>query len=282
MKDNARLACWKRLVEEELEEILNRGASPLLPAMRHSVLSGGKRYRPLLVLASGEAFGVSSGEILPFAVSVELIHNYSLIHDDLPSMDDDDFRRGLPTCHRAFGEDLALLAGDALLTLAFEVLTEGGLSPDLEPRRVRLIREFARAAGYEGMIGGQVLDVSLSPWEATEESMWDLIRGKTGALIRLSVRTGGLLADAPPEQMAAIEIFGDRLGLAFQVRDDIQDAAQDTGEDEPARPNVVSRFGEKKARAFLEKFIREGMSALEKLPGPTDSLRILGSFLREK
>ncbi len=281
MKDNVKLACWKRLVEDELEMILNRGSSPLLPAMRHSVLSGGKRYRPLLALASGEAFGVPSAEILPFAVSVELIHNYSLIHDDLPSMDDDDFRRGLPSCHRAFGEALALLAGDALLTLAFETLTEGVLSPNREPRRVHLIRAFSRAAGYDGMIGGQVLDISLSPREAAEESMWDLIRRKTGALISLSVRTGGLLAEAPSEQMTAIEIFGDRLGLAFQVRDDIQDARQDAGEDESARPNIVSRFGEKKARGFLERFIREGMSALEELPGPTESLRTLGSFLRE-
>jgi len=275
-----KIAGWKRLVEEELEKIL-QGDSPLLRAMRYSVLSGGKRYRPLLAFASGEAFGVSPAEVLPFAASVELIHNYSLIHDDLPAMDNDDFRRGIPSCHRAFGQDMALLAGDALLTLAFETLTGGSLSPGCERRRIALIGAFARAAGLDGMIGGQVLDISLSPEEVTEENSWDLIRRKTGALIRLSARVGALLTETSPEQMAAIERFGDRLGLAFQVRDDIQDAGQDAGEMRPARPNIASRFGGEKARGYLDCFIQEGMSALEELPGPTEALRHLGMLLKE-
>lgn len=278
---NDKLTGWKQLVENGLERELNRGTSPLESAMRYAALSGGKRYRPLLAFASGEAFGVPPADILPFAVSVELIHNYSLIHDDLPSMDDDDFRRGIPSCHREFGEDMALLAGDALLTLAFEILAGGSLSPSREQRRVPLIQAFARASGLDGMIGGQVLDITLTPEKTTEERFWDLIRRKTGALISLSTQVGAILAAAPPEQMAAVETFGDRLGLAFQIRDDIQDAGQDSKRTISARPNIASRFGEEKARRLLDRFIREGMSSLEKLPGPTEALRHLGMLLME-
>ncbi|MEE9390714.1 MAG: polyprenyl synthetase family protein, partial [Candidatus Aminicenantaceae bacterium] len=164
-----RLYQKKEAVDRELERILPREDTLLFQAMRHAVLSGGKRFRPILVLSSGECFDVSQATLLPFACALELIHNYSLIHDDLPSMDNDDFRRGKPSCHKAYGEAIALLAGDGLLTLAFEVLALAPLEEELLERKNQVIMDIGKLAGIDGMIGGQFMDIILSPEEITEE-----------------------------------------------------------------------------------------------------------------
>jgi len=178
----ASLAGKKAAIDRELERLL-AGDNRLAEAMRYAVLSGGKRYRALLLLASGEGFGGARETLLPFACGIELIHNYSLVHDDLPCMDDDDVRRGRPSSHRKFGEGLALLAGDALQALAFEVMAGAPAGPAGFPRKERAIVAIGRAAGYRGMIGGQWLDISFSPETATEDSLYELFLKKTGALI---------------------------------------------------------------------------------------------------
>jgi geranylgeranyl diphosphate synthase type II len=196
MSIELRLAQKKEAIERELESILSRDDSLLFKAMRYSVLGGGKRFRPLLLLASGEEFGVRSEDALPFACAVELIHNYSLIHDDLPSMDNDDFRRGKPSCHKAYGENVALLAGDALLTLAFEIMASAQIEMSPNTKKEQAIAELGRYAGTDGMIGGQLLDITLTPEAVSQNLFHELIQKKTGALITVSVRIGAILGGA--------------------------------------------------------------------------------------
>ncbi len=192
-------------------------------AMRYSLLAGGKRLRPILTLTTGEAFGAPTAELMPAACAIEMIHTYSLIHDDLPAMDNDDLRRGRPTCHKAFGEALAILAGDGLLTQAFRVLAADGVGRDAA-RQVRLIREIADAAGtVEALIGGQVADIESEGQTVTQATLDYIHRSKTGAMLRVSVVAGGILAGANDEQLAQLARFGERIGLAFQIADDILD-----------------------------------------------------------
>jgi len=200
--------------------------------MRYAVLDGGKRLRPILVLAAAEACSGPHGPLqnpsaLSAAVAVELVHCYSLVHDDLPTMDDDDLRRGRPACHKVFGDAVAILAGDALLTLAFEVLSEEVEDSDLAGR---LVSELARAAGHAGMVGGQVVDILSEGSKPSAELLDYIHRNKTGALIRASVRMGALCARAPKEQFDALSAYGERVGLAFQIADDILDISSSPGE----------------------------------------------------
>lgn len=192
-------------------------------AMRYSLLAGGKRLRPALVLASGEAFGAAADDLMPAACAIEMIHTYSLIHDDLPAMDNDDLRRGRPTCHKAFGEAVAILAGDALLTQAFRVLSADG--PRRDPaKQVRVIREIATAAGsVEGMIGGQMADIENEGKPVDAETLEHIHRSKTGALFTAAAVIGGIIAGATEDQLAKLRAYGERIGLAFQIADDILD-----------------------------------------------------------
>ena len=193
-------------------------------AVRYSVFAGGKRLRPILVLAAAEAAGGQVEDALPAAIAIELIHTYSLIHDDLPAMDDDDFRRGRPTCHKVYGEAMAILAGDALLTQAFIALSrESSALGMAAPARLRVINEIAQAAGSKGMVGGQVVDILQEDREVDLPTLLYLHTHKTGALIRACLRVGGIVASAGPEQMEALTRYGDRIGLAFQIVDDILD-----------------------------------------------------------
>ena len=194
-------------------------------AMRYSLFAGGKRVRPLLAIASAQAVrGVAAG-IESAACSLELIHTYSLIHDDLPALDNDDLRRGRPTCHKVFGDAIAILAGDALLTLAFEVLSK--LEGVEAGRRIRLVEELATAAGtVGGMIGGQVNDLEGEGKDPTPELLESIHRAKTGALLRASVRMGAIYAGAGEEQLDALTNYGEHIGLAFQIVDDVLDVEQ--------------------------------------------------------
>lgn len=193
-------------------------------AVRYSVFAGGKRLRPILVLAAAEAAAGQIEDALPVAVAIELIHTYSLIHDDLPAMDDDDFRRGRPTCHKVYGEAMAILAGDALLTQAFILLSGESPAPGLAAlARLSVINEIAQAAGSKGMVGGQVVDILQEDRDVDLATLLYLHTHKTGALIRACLRVGGIVASAGPEQMEALTRYGDRIGLAFQIVDDILD-----------------------------------------------------------
>ncbi|MFC7440967.1 polyprenyl synthetase family protein [Laceyella putida] len=203
--------------------------STLKEAMRYSLLAGGKRLRPVLVLATVEALGGDSHKALPFACAIEMIHTYSLIHDDLPAMDDDDVRRGKPTNHRVYGEAQAILAGDALLTEAFGLMAQGaketGLSPDVA---LTLIAEGSRAAGAKGMVGGQVDDLLSENQQITLAELESIHQRKTGDLIAFSVRAGALVGGADEACLASLTHYAYRLGLAFQIQDDILDVVGDS------------------------------------------------------
>ena len=216
----------RTLVDEALERVLP--AEDVLPAtvhraMRYSVLAGGKRLRPILVIAGAEAVGGAAREVLPAACALELIHTYSLIHDDLPAMDDDDYRRGRLTSHKVFGEAVAILAGDALLTLAFKLVAENAALVR-DPRVLRdVVAELADAAGTFGMVGGQVVDIESEGKTITPATLEYIHLHKTAALIRAALRVGALLAGGAPPAVEAIGDAGRDLGLAFQIVDDILD-----------------------------------------------------------
>jgi geranylgeranyl diphosphate synthase type II len=197
---------------------------PLREAIRYSLLSPGKRLRPRLVLMAAEACGAAVTAALPAACAVEMIHAYSLVHDDLPAMDDDALRRGRPTCHRAFGEALAILAGDALLTLAFEVM-----ATEIEPpaTAARCCAELARAAGATALVGGQADDLEGTAGLCDLPQLERIHRRKTGAMFRVALRLGAIVADASPTELEALDQYGTHLGLAFQITDDLLDVAGD-------------------------------------------------------
>ena len=199
----------------------NDSPEQLHRAMRYSLLAGGKRLRPSLTLAAGEALGADTDDLMPAACAIEMIHTYSLIHDDLPAMDNDDLRRGRPTCHKAFGEAVAILAGDALLTQAFRVLSADAPNRDAE-RQVRVIREIATAAGsVDALIGGQIADIESEGKNVNASTLEYIHRSKTGAMITASVVVGGIIAGASEEQIDKLRGYGERIGLAFQIADDI-------------------------------------------------------------
>jgi geranylgeranyl diphosphate synthase type II len=222
------IAYQQKRVEAALDHWVPRDAQDpetIHKAMRYSLFAGGKRVRPLLAIAAAEAVSDETGGVEHAACSLELIHTYSLIHDDLPALDNDDLRRGRPTCHKVFGDAMAILAGDALLTLAFEVLAKlRGVDAD---KRVRLIAELATASGtVGGMIGGQVNDIQGEGSVATAELLESIHRAKTGALLRASVRMGAIYAGAGDAKLASLTEFGEHVGLAFQIVDDVLDVEQ--------------------------------------------------------
>jgi len=212
-------------VDEWLDRLLPREAEPpaeIHRAMRYSTFAGGKRLRPILAIATGEIFDADERALLPAACALEMIHTYSLIHDDLPAMDDDGLRRGRPTCHVVFGEAMAILAGDALLTQSFRTLAEpAGLGPE---RQLQVIAEVAQAAGtVRALIGGQVLDLQSEGKPIDGGRLDEIHRAKTGALIRCAVRVGALVGGAGERELAHLTEYGEKAGLAFQIADDVLD-----------------------------------------------------------
>lgn len=215
------------LIDETLRKWVPPESAPPLSihkAMRYSLFAGGKRIRPILCIAAAEAVSDAPAGIESAACTLELIHTYSLIHDDLPALDNDDLRRGVPTCHKVFGDAMAILAGDALLTLAFQVLGQMACPPE---RKTRLIEELAVSAGtVGGMIGGQVNDIEGERKHPTAALLDEIHRAKTGALLRASLRMGGIYAGADDQQLAALSSYGEHIGLAFQIIDDVLDVVQ--------------------------------------------------------
>ncbi|MBI4413061.1 MAG: polyprenyl synthetase family protein [candidate division NC10 bacterium] len=282
------------LVEEALRRFLppqTKEPAVIHRAMHYSVFGGGKRLRPVLVLAAAEAVGGKVEPLLPVAAALEFIHTYSLIHDDLPAMDDDDFRRGRPTSHRVFGEAVAILAGDALLTEAFRLLTAPDCVNRHDPKRLlTVIQEIAAAAGSRGMVGGQALDI-VSEGQAVDAAHIESVhRRKTGALIRASLRAGALLAGASPGQLEAITAYGEAVGLAFQIADDIlnvEGEAATTGKavgSDAAKGKAtypaVHGLAEAKARAAA--LVAEALRALTPLDARADPLRGIARFIVER
>lgn len=209
-------------------ELWNEIPQRLKESIAYSLLAGGKRLRPVLVLATAEALGTEAKRALPFACALEMIHTYSLIHDDLPAMDDDDYRRGRLTNHKVYGEAMAILAGDALLTKAFGLMAEGALSVGMPASTaLRMIAEAARRVGAEGMVGGQADDILHENQPVTLETLQSIHRRKTGDLITFSVRLGGMVAGADEAQLEKLTRFAEGLGLAFQIQDDILDVIGD-------------------------------------------------------
>jgi len=226
------LAEYMAAQQKAVEAALDRWVPPkdenpatIHSAMRYSLFAGGKRIRPLLAIAAGQAVSDAPVGIESCACALEMIHTYSLIHDDLPALDNDDFRRGRPTCHKVYGDAMAILAGDALLTLAFEVLAKMEYAD--ASKRIELVRELATASGtVGGMIGGQVNDIEGEGKHPTAHLLESIHRAKTGALLRASVRMGAIYAGAAADQIAALTSFGEHIGLAFQIVDDILDVEQ--------------------------------------------------------
>ncbi|MHB1529869.1 MAG: polyprenyl synthetase family protein [Acidiferrobacteraceae bacterium] len=244
---DADLARYRARVEHVLTARLDRLKAPrdLRDAMRYAVLGSGKRLRASLVYATGETLQAPESDLDAAAAAVELIHAYSLVHDDLPCMDDDDERRGKPSCHKAFGEAVALLAGDALQTAAFETLADG-----TSARRLPMIGLLARAAGADGMVGGQATDLRAATDANTVAALEDMHSRKTGALIQASVLLGGLAADSDPGVLAALSEYGRCVGLAFQIMDDVLDIATDVPKSGgPARATYPGLLGVDAARA---------------------------------
>lgn len=266
------------LVEGYLSRCLD--AVPTQPrlkeAMNYSLLAGGKRLRPVLCLSTASLFGLKAESVLPFAAALEMIHTYSLIHDDLPAMDDDDLRRGRPSCHKAFDEATAILAGDALLTDAFGFMAETGKS--LPPDRVlRALAAVASAAGAAGMVGGQVLDMECTGrTDVPLPTLRTLHALKTGAMFRVACTSGGLLAGAPEEGIEALHAYGEALGVTFQIVDDILDETADTATlGKPAGSDAAmgkttypSLLGLEQSRELAREYAEKAAACLAACPGP--------------
>jgi farnesyl diphosphate synthase len=266
----------------------------LMAAMRHSVLGGGKRLRPFLVVESAALFGVTGEGPLLAGCALECLHCYSLVHDDLPSMDNDDLRRGKPTVHKAFDEATAILVGDALLTLAFDILARDEVSADAGVR-VELVRELARGAGIGGMVGGQLLDLAAEgrfdkKRALTEQEIITLQAMKTGALLRFACRAGGILGKADASSRAAIDRYGAIVGQAFQIADDLLDVESDTatlgkaaGKDAAAgKGTLVTALGIEGARAKLDTLVAEAEAVLKPFGQKADILRATARFIAQR
>jgi geranylgeranyl diphosphate synthase type II len=278
----------QKLVEKALNGFLPRAATKpatIHKAMRYSVFAGGKRLRPILALAAAEACGGQPEAALPAACAVECIHTYSLIHDDLPCMDDDDLRRGRPTSHKVFGEGIAVLAGDALLTIAFEILAQA--QPTTRYKVPALITELATGAGSRWLIAGQVMDLEGEGKKITGEQLRFIHRAKTAALLTTSIRLGAMSANASPQKLEALAEFGQSLGLAFQVIDDILDVTQTTeklgktaGKDVQAtKATFPALFGLEQSRAEAHKLTDTAHAALSSFGDKGVHLREIAGYL---
>ena len=287
---NKEFEAWMRSELDSIELALDALVPADTPAglgeaMRYAVLDGGKRLRPLLVMAAAEAVDGSSEAALRAGVAVELIHAYSLVHDDMPCMDNDELRRGKPTVHIQFGQAQAMLAGDAMQALAFEVLTpDAGMAPALQAGLVGLL---ARASGHSGMAGGQAIDLASVGKPLTEEQLRDMHRRKTGALLQCSVLMGAACGDTDPAVWDALSDYGSALGLAFQVMDDILDVTQASevlgktaGKDVDAnKPTYVSVLGLDAARDYACALRQQALDALRRSGLPTERLAALADMV---
>lgn len=278
-------------VDSALDLYLPRAEDPtqLRAAMRYSLFNGGKRVRPILAYAAALAVkpGINLNLIDPIAAALECLHSYSLVHDDLPAMDDDDLRRGKPTCHIAFTEATAILAGDGLQTLAFDLLTTTDLPAATQ---IKLIRQLAKGSGVDGMVLGQAIDLAAVDHQLDLAQLETMHRHKTGALIRASVAMGAVSAGADDNQLAALDDYAAAIGLAFQVQDDILDVTSDTatlGKQQGAdiarnKPTYVSLLGLDAAKTKADELHRQALGALGVFEESAEPLRQLASYIVQR
>ena len=282
----------RQMADAALDRLLPNGAqhpTSIHQAMRHSVFAGGKRLRPILCMEAGRMIaGVMPPGIEQVGAALEMLHTYSLIHDDLPALDNDDLRRGRPTCHKAFGEAIAILAGDGLQTQAYEVLAQAGCTPEA---RVAIIREIAHATGtVEGMIGGQVVDLEAEHTKPDLATLQYIHRSKTAALITASVVSGGMYAGASAEQVAKLRNFGQGIGLAFQIVDDVLDVTQTSeqlgktaGKDTVAeKATYPALFGVEESLRKADALVGEACGQLDSFGSRAETLKSLAHFLVER
>ncbi|WP_304154131.1 polyprenyl synthetase family protein [Megamonas hypermegale] len=276
------------LINRELDSIYAENTAlnaTLAKSMNYSLMAGGKRLRPILVMAAADAVGADGEKFLHLATSIEMIHTYSLIHDDLPAMDNDDYRRGKLTNHKVFGDGIAVLAGDALLTLAFEVIAD---SPNVDTeKKLKVIKEMSHAAGAEGMVGGQVIDLESEGKKIDMDTLRKMHSAKTGALFCAAIRSGAILGGATDKQLADLTQYARQFGLAFQITDDILDVTGDeasigkpVGSDEKNHKSTYVTLGSlESARKLAQTAVDEAKKALADFGKEADFLRELVDYL---
>jgi geranylgeranyl diphosphate synthase, type II len=286
------LAKQKKLVDEALDQLVPGAHKPparLNQAIRHSLIDGGKRLRPILVLAAAEAVGGKADHLMPFACALECVHTYSLIHDDLPAMDDDDLRRGRPTCHKQFDEATAILAGDALLTMAFELAARPIEGVDASDS-LAMVVQLAKDAGVHGMVGGQMMDMEAEDRVVELAELQYIHIHKTGALIRSSCMAGACLGGGSKAEIKKIKHYGEAIGLAFQIADDILDVVGDsellgktTGQDQQHdKATYPALMGLGQARDEAAILVEKAISCLDGFPSAADPLRQLASYITDR
>ena len=287
---------------QEKEDIVNKALDTLLPkedefpqrlhkAMRYSIFAGGKRIRPILVIAAAEVFGKTAANVINIACAIELIHTYSLIHDDLPAIDNDDLRRGLPTNHKVFGEAIALLAGDALLTKAFQIMSQpSAVSGQQSALILKSIHEITKAAGSTGMVGGQVVDIESEGKEVAFPVLEYIHIHKTGELILASVKAGAILAGAENKELETITRYGEAIGLAFQIADDIidvegnkEDVGKNIGGDaKKGKVTYPSILGVDESRKRARELVDMAITALKDFDRKAEPLREIARYIVER
>jgi len=259
--------------------------------MRYSLFAGGKRIRPILAMAAAEVVGGDETAVLPLAAALECIHTYSLIHDDLPAMDDDDLRRGKPTAHKVFGEAVAILAGDALLTMAFGILSSAETARLYRhDRLLAVIRELAFAAGSTRLVGGQALDIISEDLSVQIETVDAIVRGKTAALIRAALTSGALLADGTREEIEILGRFGEDLGIVFQIKDDLLDLEGDPAilgkavkkDQQRGKATYPRLIGKQKSREMMRSLVDSALDTLRPLGDRAHVLTQMGKFMGER
>lgn len=281
-----------KLVDKELKKYIpndDNYQKKIYEAMSYSLFAGGKRLRPIIMLFVAEMFGADDNVCLPFAAAMEMIHTYSLIHDDLPAMDNDDFRRGIPTNHIKFGEATAILAGDALLNRAFETVSNFNICTD-SGRVLRAINVMAQSSGCDGMIGGQIVDIECEGKNITLDELKYIHARKTGAIIRSSAVIGAILAGANEDQIKAADSFAENLGIAFQIRDDILDVIGDeknlgkpVGSDAENNKNTyVKLLGIDKSEMLVKEYSEKALSALKIFGSSAKNLILLTQYLIDR
>ena len=283
----------RKIIEEALQNLIegiDEASGTLKRAMKYSLFSGGKRIRPIFAFAAAEAVGGTAKDALPAAIALELIHTYSLVHDDLPAMDDDDLRRGLPTSHKVFGEAQAVLTGDALLTKAFSVLTDSA-NNNTNPKKLLMVaHEIAQASGEQGMLGGQIADIESERKEIDLPSLEFIHIRKTGALILASIRAGAILVGTDDEKLEKLSKYGKNIGLAFQISDDILDVVgdKDLMGKKPGQDHVKGKatypalLGLSESKKMAEKLVEKAIEALSDFGKAAEPLRAIGTFIIER
>ena len=291
MELKAYLGEKRAVVEEALRGVFPEPEGPsaeIISAMGYSLFAGGKRLRPILCMAGAEAVGGEAQDVLPVACAIELIHTYSLIHDDLPVMDDDDMRRGKPTSHKVFGEAVALLAGDGLLTKAFHVMAGADFEHRVRPDALlTVIGLIAQAAGYEGMVGGQVVDIQSEGQEVDSSIVQFIHTHKTAALIAASVVSGAILVGGEEDQVSALTLYGQNIGLAFQVSDDILDIegnsqalGKNVGSDErQAKTTYPAVLGLSRSKEIQRELVDRAIEFLDLFDQRSDPLREIARYI---